>query len=34
MTSSAILSHPIEPIATLPIDDTLAEALLIESIIN
>jgi tRNA(Ile)-lysidine synthase len=28
MTSSAILSHPIEPIATLPIDDALAEALL------
>src|SRR5690606_28676763 len=28
MTSSAILSHPIEPIATLPIDAVLAEALL------
>ena len=28
MTSSAILSHPIEPIATLPVDDALAEALL------
>ena len=28
MTNSAILSHPIEPIATLPIDDALAEALL------
>lgn len=28
MTSSAILSHPIEPIATLPIDNALAEALL------
>ncbi len=28
MTNSAILSHPIEPIATLPDDDALAEALL------
>ncbi|MBB3106638.1 tRNA(Ile)-lysidine synthase [Psychrobacter luti] len=28
MTNSAILSHPIEPIATLPIDNALAEALL------
>lgn len=28
MTSSAILSHPIEPIATLPIDNALTEALL------
>ena len=28
MTNSAILSHPIEPIVTLPIDNVLAEALL------
>ena len=28
MTNSAILSHPIKPIATLPIDGALAEALL------
>jgi len=28
MTSSAILQHPIEPVAALPIDDNLAEALL------
>ena len=28
MTNSAILPYPIKPIATLPIDNALAEALL------